>query len=61
MNIENGGVIYYLPKIKGEVNTVYFDRINLVIRERPKTLNSIINLNKKYDIECNKKYLKCEY
>jgi hypothetical protein len=61
MNIESHGVVYFLPKNKGEVNNIYFDRANLIIKEAPKTLDNIKMFKKKYEMECNKKFLNCGY
>jgi len=61
MNIESNGIVYFLSKNKGDVNNIYFDRVNLIVKEEPKTLDNITNLKKKYEMECNKKFLKCGY
>ena len=30
MNVEKNGVIYFIKKNKGEVNNIYFDRVNSI-------------------------------
>ncbi len=61
MNVEKNGVIYFIKKSKGEVNNVYFDRINSIANSNPKNNEDLINNKKKYEIQCNEKYLKCVY
>lgn len=61
MNIEKNGVIYFTKKNKGEVNNMYFDRINLLADSKPDNLKDFINNNKKFEKICNEKILKCIY
>ena len=53
MNVEKNGVIYFIKKSKGEVNNVYFDRINSIANSNPKNNEDLINNKKKYEIQCN--------
>ena len=61
MNIEKNGVIYFTKKNKGEVNNMYFDRINLLADSKPDNLKDFIYNNKKFEKICNEKILKCIY
>ena len=61
MNIEKDGIVYFLKKNKGEVNNFYYDRVNMIIKDKPKNLENINALKRKYEILCNKKFLNCEY
>ena len=61
MNIEKDGVIYFIKKSKGEVNNVYFDRVNFIAESKPKNENDLLIYKKKYEIKCNEKYLNCIY
>jgi hypothetical protein len=61
MNVEKNGVIYFTKKNKGEVNNVYFDRINSVAEHKPVNITEFNLYKKKYEKDCNIKYLKCVY
>lgn len=61
MNIENDGIIYFIKKNKGEVSNIYYDRVNMIVKDSPKTEQNIHELKRKYELLCNKKFLKCEY
>ena len=61
MNIEKNGVIYFTKKNKGEVNNMYFDRLNLLAESKPSNLKELLENNRKYEKICNEKILKCIY
>lgn len=61
MNIEKNGVIYFTKKNKGEVNNMYFDRINLLADSKPNNLKDFLENNRKFEKICNEKILKCIY
>ena len=61
MNVEKEGVIYFLEKKKGETNNVYFDRVNLIVKDNPKNQSELDNNKKKIMFEINSKYLGCKY
>jgi hypothetical protein len=61
MNIEKNGVIYFTKKNKGEVNNMYFDRINLLADSKSKNLKDFLENNRKFEKICNEKILKCIY
>jgi hypothetical protein len=61
MNVEKEGVIYFLYKNKGEVNNVYYDRVNRVISNNPKNKNELENKKRDINFQINKKHLGCVY
>ena len=61
MNIERDGVLYFIPKNVGEVNKVYFERVNRIIDEKPSNQKEIDKIKNKVQFDINKKYLGCEY
>jgi len=61
MNIEKDGVVYFLQKNTGEVNNVYFDRVNKIISNNPKNKNELEKIKNEVLFEINKKHLDCTY
>ena len=61
MNVENDGIIYRIKKNNGEVNNVYYDRIQSIIKEKPKNKINLEKVKKQIMFEINKKHLKCLY
>lgn len=61
MNIEKDGIIYFLDKKMGEVNNIYYERVNKIISNNPKNKNELTKLQKDVMFNINKKYLKCDY
>ena len=61
MNVENDGIIYRIKKNNGEVNNVYYDRIQSLIKEKPKNKINLEKVKKQIMFEINKKHLKCVY
>jgi hypothetical protein len=61
MNIEKDGKIYFLEKKMGEVNNIYYDRVNKIICNNPKNKNELEQLKRDVMFNINKKHLKCEY
>lgn len=61
MNIENDCVIYFIEKNKGETNNTYYDRINKIIKSKPKNNKELEEIKKNIMFEINTKYLKCIY
>jgi hypothetical protein len=61
MNVENDGIIYRIKKNNGEVNNVYYDRIQSIIKEKPKNKINLEKVKKQIMFEINKKHLKCVY
>jgi hypothetical protein len=61
MNIEKEGIIYFLPKNKGEVNIVYYDRVNSIISNNPKNKFELEKIKKDVNFQINKKHLCCVY
>lgn len=61
MNIEKDGVVYFLQKNTGEVNNVYFDRVNKIISNNPKNKNELEKIKNKVSFQINKKHLDCTY
>ena len=50
-----------IKKNKGEVNNIYFDRVNSISNSKPTKNDELDKLKKKYEIDCNEKFLKCIY
>lgn len=61
MNVEKDGIIYRIKKNNGEVNNVYYDRVQSIIKEKPKNKISLQKVKKQVMFDINKKYLKCVY
>ena len=61
MNIEKDGVIYYIQKNKGEVNNVYYNRVNKIISNNPKNKKELEKIKNDISFKINTKYLGCEY
>ena len=61
MNVENDGIIYRIKKNNGEVNNVYYERIQSIIKEKPKNKINLEKVKKQIMFEINKKHLKCVY
>jgi hypothetical protein len=61
MNIEKDGVVYFLQKNTGEVNNVYFDRVNKIISNNPKNKNELEKIKNEVLFQINKKQLGCTY
>ena len=61
MNVENDGIIYRIKKNNGEVNNVYYDWIQSIIKEKPKNKINLEKVKKQIMFEINKKHLKCVY
>ena len=61
MNVEKDGIIYRIKKNNGEVNNVYYDRVQSIIREKPKDKISLEKVKKQVMFDINKKHLKCVY
>lgn len=61
MNIEKDGVVYFLQKNTGEVNNVYFDRVNKIISNNPKNKNEFEKIKNEVLFQINKKHLGCTY
>ena len=61
MNIEKEGVIYFLQKNKGEVNNVYYDRVNKIISNNPKNKQELEKIKKDISFHINKTHLGCDY
>lgn len=61
MNIEKDGVVYFLQKNTGEVNNVYFDRVNKIISNNPKNKNELEKIKNEVLFQINKKHLGCTY
>ena len=61
MNIEKDGKIYYIQKNKGEVNNIYYDRVNKIISNNPKNKKELEKIKTEISFKINTKYLGCEY
>ena len=61
MNVEKEGVVYFLQKNKGEINNIYYDRVNKIISNNPKNEVELEKIKKDVNFQIIKKHLGCIY
>ena len=61
MNIEKEGIVYFFEKNKGEVNNIYFERINNIAEHKPKNKNDLDKVKREISFVISKKHLGCIY
>ena len=61
MNIEKDGIIYFFEKNKGEVNNIYYERVNKIAEQKPKNKNDLDKIKRDISFNISKKHLGCGY